>query len=67
MQREDLKKTELPDMVLCPLQKKEISAVECCNLGLVIDKLAPKSMTKFDIENTPNCEKICKDCKYHDV
>lgn len=66
-QQRNLKNEELPDIVYCPLYKKKISSGDCCDLGLVIDKLAPRKMTKFDIENTPNCEKICKDCKYHDV
>ena len=57
---------DLPEKVNCPLYKKIISSDKCCDLALVIDKLAPRRMTDFNIEHTLNCRKICKNCKYHD-
>ena len=66
MQKTDLK-NELPDEVQCPLYNKIISSGTCCDLALVVDNLAPRVMTDFDIENTPNCKEICKKCKWHDV
>lgn len=63
MEKEDLNNEE----IYCPLYKKNIKVEKCFDLAMVIDKLAPRRTTDFEIENTPNCENVCKNCKYHDI
>lgn len=57
----------MQDKVLCPLTGKEITDVECFDIAMVVEGLAPENTIEDRIKpaNIDKCRGDCMACKNH--